>query len=121
IRVTDVAYAFTAAPDTTTITFKMTKNGEPFDPKQADNISIYFVPYADGKFQFDPPAERVSLKGTLDSDGAGNVTSTLVEKEAGAEDFVDYTDISGVNGLIVIYGRDETVQRLPGTRVDQNR
>ncbi len=121
IKVTDVAYAFTSAPDTTTITFKMTKNGQPFDPKQADNISIYFVPYADGKFQFDPPAERLALKGNLTWDGAGNVTSTLVEKEAGAEDFVDYTDISGVNGLIVIYGRDETVRRIPGTRVDQNR
>ena len=92
IKVSDLAYAFSPTPDTTTITFKMTMNGAPFDPTKADNLSIYFVPYMDGKFQFDPPAERLSLKGKLTSDGNGNVTSTLVEKEAGAEDFVDYTD-----------------------------
>ncbi len=100
---------FTANPDTTKVTFKMTKNGEPFDPAQADNISIYFVPYKDGKFQFDPAADRLSLKGKLTSDGNGLVTSTLVEKADRRQGFVDYTDVSQVPGLVVVYGRDETV------------
>ena len=46
IQVSDIKYSFTPSPDTTTITFKMTKNGQPFDPTQADALSIYFVPYA---------------------------------------------------------------------------
>ncbi len=121
IKVTDLKYSFKASPDTTTITFNMTKNGQPFDPKQADSLNIYFVPYAKGKFQFEPAAERLSLKGTISSDGKGLVTSTLVEKAAGDKDFVDYTDVSKVNGLIVIYGRDETVGRIPDTRLDQNK
>lgn len=118
IQVTDVTYKFTE-PGTTVITFKMTKNGAPFDGRQADNLAIYFVPYNGAKFQFEPPIERLSLKGKLSYD-AGVTTSTLVEKDKGEKDYIDYTDVSGVNGLIVIYGRDEDVGRLPA-RVYQNK
>jgi len=79
------------------------------------------VPFDGTKFQFDPPAARLSLLGKLTYDGAGVTTSTLVEKAPDAEGYVDYTDVRGVNGLIVVFGRDETVRRIPGTRVDQNR
>ena len=121
IQVSDVKYSFTPSPDTTTITFQMTKNGQPFDPKQADSLAIYFAPYKDGKFQFDPAADRLSLLGKLTSDGKGTVTSTLVEKPAGDKAFVDYTDVSQTDGLIVIYGRDDTVRTIPNSRLAQNK
>jgi hypothetical protein len=115
IQVTDLTYRF-SAPGTTVVTFKMTKDGLPFDAREADALNIYFVPYDGSNFQFDPAIERLSLKGQLTYDGAGVTTSTLVEKDPADEGYVDYTDVSGVNGLIVLYGRDETVQRIPGPR-----
>ena len=121
IQVSDVKYSFTPSPNTTTITFKMTKNGQPFDPKQADALNIYWVPYKDGKFQFDPPADRLSLLGELTSDGNGTATSTLVELPKDDKNFVAYTDVSQTPGLLVIFGRDETVQTIPNTRVAQNK
>jgi len=63
----------------------------------------------------------LSLKGKLTTDGKGTVTSTLVEKAKDATDFVDYADLSKSNGIIAVYGRDETLGRIPGTRVDQNK
>lgn len=102
IQVTDLAYSF-AGPDTTTITFNMTKNGAPFDARQADSLAIYFAPYADGKFQFDPPADRMNLKGKLAYDGAGGTTSTLTGT----------VDLTNVPGVVVLYGTDENVGTLP--------
>ena len=61
----DIKYAFTPNPDTTTVTFKLTQNGQPLDPKQADSLNIYWVPYKDGKFQFEPAQDRLSLKGKI--------------------------------------------------------
>lgn len=119
IKVTDVKYAFKANPDTTTITFNLTMNGQPFDPAKLDNLSIYWVPYAKGKFQFEPAQDRLSLKGKITWDGKGLVTSTLVELAKDATGYVDYTDVSKVDGLLVIYGRDETQGTIPGTRVAQ--
>ncbi len=118
IKVTDVTYSFTANPDTTKITFKMTKNGAPFDAREADALSINFVPYTGKGFE---AADRLSLKGTLTYDGAGGNTSTLVEKAPTASGYVDYSDLSKVPGLIVVYGRDETIGTIPGSRVTQNK
>lgn len=103
IKVTDLAYSFSPT-NTTTVTFKMTKNGAPFDAGKADSLGIYFVPYTGTKFQFEPAAERLSLKGDLICDGAGMCASTLVG---------DAPDVSNTPGLIVLYGRDEDVGRLP--------
>ncbi|NIQ76064.1 MAG: hypothetical protein GWN33_09190 [Gammaproteobacteria bacterium] len=103
IQVTDLAYSF-SAPDTTVVTFNMTKDGEPFDARKADSLGIYFAPYTGTKFQFEPAAGRLSLKGELTYDGEGGNTSTLVG---------DAPDVSDVPGLIVVYGTDETVGRLP--------
>ena len=97
-RVTDLAYSFTA-PDTSTVTFNMTKDGAPYDGTKADSLGIYFAPYDGEKFQFEPALERMSLKGDLTYDGAGGVTSVM----AGT------TDLSAVNGLVVVYGTDEIV------------
>ena len=120
IQVTDLAYKFTA-PGTTVVTFKMTMNGAPFNANDADSVNIYFVPYNGTSFGFDPAGPRLSLKGKLTYDGAGGNTSTLVELAPDAQDYIDYTDLSGVNGLLVLYGRDGTVGTLPGTRVTQNK
>jgi len=115
ITVTDLAYAYTA-PNTHTVTFTMTKEGKPFDVRDADSLGIYFAPYTGTKFQFEPAASRRSLKGELTYDGAGGGTSTLVGEDAAyASNFGD------MDGLIVVYGRDEVVNRIPGTRVYQNK
>ncbi len=121
LKVTDVKYAFKANPDTTTITFNMMLNGQPFDPAKADELSIYWVPFKDGKFQFEPARDRLSLKGKITSDGKGGVTSTLTELAKDDKNFVDYTDISNTPGVLAVYGRDETQATIPGTRVRQNK
>ena len=112
IQVTDLKYRF-QAPGTTLVTFKMTKNGVPFDGRAADSLAIYFVPYAGGKFQFEPVLSRLNLKGKLSYDAAGVTTSTLVELAPDATGYYDYTDVSRTDGLIVLYGRDEDMGRLP--------
>lgn len=119
IKITDVAYTFSSSPkDTIKVTFKMTKNGVPFDGRDADALTINFTPYTGKTFESDI---RLSLKGTVTYDGAGRYTSTLVEKDPGASGYIDLTDIGKVPGLIVVLGRDETIGRIPGTRLDQNR
>ena len=107
IQVTDLAYSFTE-PDTTVITFNMTKDGEPFDASKADVVRIYFAPYTGTSFEGE---ERLSLLGELTYDGEGGNTSTLVG---------DAPDVSDMPGMIVLFGRDETVGRLP-VRVYQAR
>ncbi len=118
IAVTDLAYSFSPSPDTTKISFKMTKNGAPFNARDADVLNIYFAPYTGKGFE---AKARLSLKGTLACDSAGKCTSTLVEKGPGETGFIDYADISKVNGLIVVYGLDESLGTIPGTRVNQNK
>jgi len=114
IEVTEVSYKFTPNPDTTVVTFKMTKNGEPINGGAIQNLNIYFAPYTDSKFQFDPAAERLSLKGKLSYDPAkGITTSTLVELDPTATGYVDYSNVSGVDGMIVVYGYDKQVGSLP--------
>ena len=102
IQVTDLAYSF-AAPDASTVSFKMTKNGAAFNANNADNLAIYFAPYTGEKFQFEGGGERLSLKGKLVYDGEGGVTTTVT----GTVDF------GAVDGLVVVYGRDEDVGLLP--------
>ncbi|MFC2016734.1 hypothetical protein ACFLUF_03365, partial [Chloroflexota bacterium] len=111
IKVTNLNYSF-STPDSHKVTFKMTKAGVPIDAQEIENLAIYFVPYTGTSFQFEPAAERLALKGDLTYDGAGVTTSTLVNG--------DYSDLSKVNGLIVVYGRDESVGRLPA-RVYQSK
>lgn len=102
IQVTDIAYSF-AAPDTSTVTFKMTQNGAPFNGTTADSLAIYFAPYTGSAFQFEPAAERLSLLGELTYDGEGMHTSTVTGTP----------DLSTMDGLVVIYGGDEIMGTLP--------
>ena len=95
IKVSGVTYRFTE-PGTTVVTFKMTKNGAPISGASVQNLNIYFAPYTEGKFQFDPAAERLSIKGTLTYDPASGVTtSTLEELDPTADGYIDYTNVSG--------------------------
>ncbi|HEY5670151.1 MAG TPA: hypothetical protein VIS10_09150 [Anaerolineales bacterium] len=103
IQVTDLAYRF-SAPDKSVVTFKMTKNGAPFNANDADSLGIYFTPYTGTNFQFEPAGERLSLKGEITCDSAGACTSTLVG---------DAPNVGSTPGLVVLYGRDEDVGRLP--------
>jgi len=94
----------------------MTKDGAPFDANDADSVGIYFAPYTGTAFQFEPAAERLNLKGDLTYDGAGGITSTLTNSDPAYA-----SDLGAVDGLIVVYGRDEVVARLPNSRVYQNK
>ena len=102
IQVSDVTYSYSTATGSV-VSFKMTKDGDPFDGSKAESLGIYFAPYNGVKFQFEPAAPRTSLKGTLAYDGNGGLTSTKA----------DAPDFTRSDGLVVIYGRDESVGRLP--------
>ena len=107
IQVTDLAYSY-SAPDTSTVTFNMTKNGAPFDAKDADSLAIYFAPWTGTAFQFEPAAERLSLMGELSCDDAGACTSTLVG---------DAPDVTDTPGLIVVSVDRNSVSRFSKTAV----
>ena len=94
----------------------MTKDGAPFDVNDADSIGIYFAPYTGTAFQFEPAASRLTLKGELTYDGAGGATSTLTDSDPAYA-----SDLGEMDGLIVVYGRDEVVARMPNSRVYQNK
>jgi len=116
ILVKDITYKFTSNPDTTVVTFKMTKNGEPISGAAVENLNIYFTAYTGTDFE--RPA-RLALKGKLTYDAAkGVTTSTLVEKDPSADGYIDYSDVKNVDGLITVFGRDETVGTLP-ERINQ--
>ena len=115
IKVTDVAYKFTAAagdkPDSTVVTFKMTKDGEPISGASVENSNIYFAAYTGNTFE---GAGRLPLKGKLSYDAASGVTtSTLAELPATDKAYFDYTDLSKVDGIVVVYGYDKQVGSLP--------
>lgn len=114
LTVSDIAYTFTA-PATHTVAFTMAKEGAPFDAKNVTGLSIYFVPYDGTAFQFDPPMERLTIKGTVTCDTAGKCKSVLI-----GEDPIYNTNFRSVDGLVVIYGRNEDMGRLPA-RVYQNK
>lgn len=103
IKVTDLAYTF-APTGTHTVTFKMTKDGDPFDARKSDSLAIYFAPFDGEKWQFEPAAGRLSLKGKLAYDGAGGTTSILVG---------EIPDLTNMAGVIMVYGADEQVGTLP--------
>ena len=118
IKVSGVTYKFTAKPDTTVISFKMTKDGKPISGKSVENLNIYISPFTGTAFEVAGGA-RLSLKGALTYDAAtGVTTSTLVELAATEKAFVDYTDFSAVDSIVVVYGYDKKLGSLP-ERVSQ--
>jgi OmcA/MtrC family decaheme c-type cytochrome len=130
VRVTNVAYTFNVADNTDVVTFNMTKAGLPFDCTEAnkspDSLNIYFTEYDPALrfFQFTPPEERRSIKG--DPTIGGSVTSvggvcTSINPS------LDNVDLATLNGLFLVYGRNETLSdkeddiALRFTRVTQPR
>ena len=82
-------------------------DGEPIDARDVESSGIYWVPWTGSAFQFEPAADRLTLKGTM-SYSAGVSTSTLTGTGAAYS-----SSLASKNGLIVIYGRDESMGRLP--------
>ncbi|MBW6504119.1 hypothetical protein K0B90_07585 [bacterium] len=121
IQVTDIGVAYTA-PNIVTTTFTMKKAGADFDCNDADSLGIYFAPYAGGN-RFE--GTRQSLTASMTSSTPTGTTT----KTAGAAGLCTVTttfldnvaDFTGDNGLVVVYGRDETRGTIPGSRVAQNK
>jgi OmcA/MtrC family decaheme c-type cytochrome len=114
ITVTDMAYEYTA-PSTHVVTFTLLKDGEPFDPADADRVRMYFVPWTGTAFQFEPVGDRTALTGTMTSDSVtGVVTSTLTD-----DDPIYASSFDDRDGAIMLYGYDEGVARMPNSRVQQ--
>ena len=125
IVVTNLAYANDNVSDI--VTFNMTKAGQPFDCTELNSyqeppngtgssIGIYFVEYDDPTRSFNPPAPLTSdlrIGQSFSVSGSGTVTpstlsynpatnlctSTKAQSTAG--------DLSGLNGLVIVYGRNE--------------
>ncbi len=114
ITITEMAYEYTA-PNTHTITFTMLKDGEPFDPADADRVRMYFVPYTGTEFQYEPADDRLAVYGTMTYDGAGGVTSIKTD----ATDARYNSSLEDMDGAIMFYGYDGGVARLPNSRVQQ--
>jgi OmcA/MtrC family decaheme c-type cytochrome len=111
VVVTNLAYEF-VDDNTDVVTFNMKKAGVDLDCTKVTNLNIYFAPYDNtGRFQFDPPAERLSLKGELVAGAAGLCTSTNPS--------LDNVDLSTQTGVIVLYGYDGLAGTLPPSRVRQ--
>jgi OmcA/MtrC family decaheme c-type cytochrome len=117
IVVSNMAYAYNGVDNTHTVTFEMTKNGDGFDCTQTSStapgepsLGIFFAEYSAATRSFDPPApltERLNLESNpLVYDLATNLCTSTVN--AGAEG-----DLSGLNGIIMVYGRDDTFGSLP--------
>ncbi len=114
ITVSDMAYEYTA-PNTHVVTFTLLKDGEPFDPADADRVRMYFVPYIGTAFQFEPVGDRLRVDGTMTFDSTtGVVTSTLTDEGPMYASSLDDRD-----GAIMLYGRDGDVARMPNSRVQQ--
>jgi len=89
----------------------MARRSVPISGAAVENLNIYFAAYTGTAFE---GAGRLSLKGKLTYDDASGVTtSTLEEKDPGADGYIDYTNVGGVDGLLVVYGYDKQVGSLP--------
>ncbi len=103
IEVSNLDYSFSSGNHM--VTFTTTKDGIPINADDVDSLGIYFVPYTDSSFEAEG---RQSMKGTLTYDGNGGLTSIISASETSYTNSLDNLD-----GLIVVYGRDDVVGRLP--------
>jgi len=125
IEVTNLQTTYNG-PNQYITTFNMTKNGAPFDCRDADTLGIYIVEYTGSAFEMpdangDGEADRLSLQPSISAtnpnaayqgttakayDGLGGCTVTATYND----NVVDYTT---ANSLVVLYGADEQVGSLP--------
>ena len=114
IVVTGLAYAFDNNNDV--VSFKLTKAGLPLSGKVVQNLNIYFTGYDSATRRFNVPGDlRLSIKGTPANITYDVGTNTSTSSKASA----DNVSLSGKNGLIVVYGYDESTGYIPGSRVQQ--
>ena len=111
VAVTGLTYNFVDNNDV--VTFTLTSKVDPtLTCKTVDNLNIYFAPYDNtGRFQFNPFADRRSIKGTLVAGANGLCTSTSPS--------LDNTNLGLDNGVLVVYGYDQQVGSLPPSRVKE--
>jgi OmcA/MtrC family decaheme c-type cytochrome len=110
IKVSNLAFAqgtTTAAGDTSSVTFRMTKNGAAFDCTQADTAGSYWAAYDAATKTF--PSD-LSLGGTRSYD-AGTGVCTMTKKFTAAADIAKLTSITNnADGIITLYGADEVLE-----------
>jgi OmcA/MtrC family decaheme c-type cytochrome len=120
-----VAYSYDGVGLTHTVTFQMTKNSVDFDCTQADTLSIAYADYTAASRSFtapdtDAPADgfgnRVSLKGTVTYTAATNTCTNVIADDFGDAHIV-LGDLSGVDGLIAVYGEDEQIDSVGHIRL----
>jgi hypothetical protein len=125
IQVTGLAYTLDGS-NNDVVTFTMKKAKANFDCTKVQNLNIYWAPYdnAVGRFQFDPPAERLAIKGGVKVDNVttgsltGDATTGLCTSTFPSQ--LDNASLLTKNGVIVVYGYDEQVGSIPSpSRVKQ--
>ena len=125
LRVINLAYSNDGTSDI--VTFEMTKKNEVtgveefFDcrdatsnpePDVSDALSINFVEYDPATREYSDGAASFfwkPIKGTLTYDGSGGCTSTNPQSTLG--------DLSGFDGHIAVFGRDETLTADPAKHI----
>jgi len=121
VVVTDLAYAYNPADNTHNVTFKLAKNGANFPCNQIttgapeDSLSIGFGEYDAATGTFNPPAPLTSTlslgsQTTLTYDPATELCSSKVNDNNALG---QVGDLSLLNGIIEINGRDDRQGTLP--------
>ena len=110
----------TNGTDTTTLTFKMTKNGANFDCRDADSLGSYWAKY-DAATKTYPDDLSLATSATKAYDGAGGCT--LTRKVTADADKARVAAITAGPGIVQIYGTDEIVGSITagGRRVTQGK
>ncbi|OGA19936.1 MAG: hypothetical protein A3H32_16725 [Betaproteobacteria bacterium RIFCSPLOWO2_02_FULL_63_19] len=113
----------TNGTDTTTLTFKMTKNGANFDCRDADAIGSYYDPYDRATKRFTYPGPSImSLKPAASGityDGAGGCTFT--KTFTSATDKAIVASLTASDGVVQIYGVDEILETNPAKHMNNGK
>ena len=98
--------------DATTLTFKMTKNGAPFDCTKKDAFAIgsYWAKYEVATKTF---SSDVSLKGNVAWDAATNVCTITKTYTSDADKASVAAIAAKANAIVQIYGTDEILETNP--------
>jgi hypothetical protein len=120
LTVTNLAYTYDGVGDNDVVTFTMQLNGADFDCTQAEAVTINFAQYDSVTREFSDGATSgfwrtignsasSTSPSTLTYLGGGNCSST---KASGLS-----VDLNTLDGVIVAYGRDETVTSIPAAHI----
>jgi OmcA/MtrC family decaheme c-type cytochrome len=114
LTVTNLAYTYDGVGDNDVVTFTMQLNGADFDCTQAEAVTINFAQYDSVTREFSDGAtsgfwRTIGNSGTLSYLGGGNCSSTNASGLS--------VDLNTLDGVIVAYGRDETVTSIPAAHI----